>query len=406
MDEEEFMNFLKASLPPYIVQCFIVSGYDSARVVAQMTTNGSDNSIDQMEKFILKEYSDDPSCYHMSKTKSTYVFAPGHRIKITDFINDVKAYKVPVKRKLNSNPATNKKYRSHASSLIKSPPESESELREKPQQFDLQSISDSVRKRIYKWVQQSSTLNHLKEHQDYSVKVKLNVLNKPTVSVLCTFCSKEYKLHNKDSTTDIDTEDSKLNFMISNWTGHVKKCFNARSCKRAKQQTISKFLPSIDDKPIHMNKESSQTPVHQCLPSKTMSDNLSTPHKHATIRQFTSKDVKLHKSPCGHVTHVDTPSPSSVNINPPNDDKNKSTCEHATHVDTPSPSSVNINPPNDDKNKSPCGLVTHADTPSPSSVNINPPNDDKNTATDLTSMDETNQCFQQTSPVRVIQERL
>ena len=46
MDEEEFMNFLKASLqefmnflraslPPYIVQCFIVSGYDSARVVAQ-----------------------------------------------------------------------------------------------------------------------------------------------------------------------------------------------------------------------------------------------------------------------------------------------------------------------------------------------------------------------------------
>ena len=110
MDEEEFMNLLKASLPPYIVQCFIMSGYDSARVVAQMTTNGPDNSINQMEKFILKEYSDDPSCYHMSKTKSTYVFAPGHRIKIADFINDVKAYKVPIKRKLNNNLATKKNF--------------------------------------------------------------------------------------------------------------------------------------------------------------------------------------------------------------------------------------------------------------------------------------------------------
>ena len=317
MDEEEFMNFLKASLPPYIVQCFIVSGYDSARVVAQMTTNGLDNSIDQMENFILKEYSDDPSCYHMSKIKSTYVFASGHRIKITNFINDVKAYKVPVKRKLSSNPTTNKKCRSHASSS----------------------------------------------------------------SVLCTFCSREYKLHSKDNTTDNDTRDSRLNFMISNWTGHVKKCFNARSCKRAKQQTISKFLPSSDDKSINTNKESSQTPAHQFLSSKTvtMSDSSSTPPKHATVVQFASKDVKLQNSPRGHVTHVDTPSPSSANSNPPNDDKNKSPCGHVTYVDTSSPSSVTSNPP---------------------------PNDDKNAATDLTSIDESNQCFQQTSPVRVIQERL
>ena len=183
------------------------------------------------------------------------------------------------------------------------PPESKPEMLEKPKRFDLQSISDSVRKRICKWVRQSSTLNHLKEHQDYSVKIKLDASNKPTVSVHCSFCSKEYKLHNKDSTTNIDTEDSKLNFIILNWTGHVKKCFNARSCKRAKQQTILKFLPSSDDKLINMNKESSQTPPHQCLSSKTaaMSNSSSTPPEHATVEQFASKDVKLHKSPRGHV---------------------------------------------------------------------------------------------------------
>ena len=172
------MNLLKTSLPPYIVQCFIVSGYDSARIVAQMTMSGPDNSIDQMEQFILKEYADDPSCYYMSKIKSTYVFVPGHRIRIADFISDIKAYKVPIKRKLNSstsNPAINKKSRLQASSSSSSSTSSSSSIKDpaepskESQKYDLQSISDSVRKRIFKWVQQSNTLSHLKEHKDYTL---------------------------------------------------------------------------------------------------------------------------------------------------------------------------------------------------------------------------------------------
>ena len=38
----------------------------------------------------------------MSKVRSTSNFVSGHRIKIVNFIQDVKAYKAPVKKKLNS----------------------------------------------------------------------------------------------------------------------------------------------------------------------------------------------------------------------------------------------------------------------------------------------------------------
>jgi len=217
MNDEEFIDFLKNSLPPYIVECFIRTGYDSARVVAQLSTGGDNNSIDEMEKYILKEYPNDPSCHF--KMSTDYVFVPGHRIRIANFIDDVKNYKVPVKRKLsNQNLPNVKKIRLS---------EDESACR-----YDLRSISDCVRKRIFDWVQKHDTLSYLKEHQDYTVKVKLDTSSKPVVSVLCSECNKEYKLHNKESTMANSNKSKSSTFMISNWTNHVKKCFDAKGRKK------------------------------------------------------------------------------------------------------------------------------------------------------------------------------
>ena len=50
MNDEKFLIFMKQSLPQYVVQCFLYTGYDTARVVAQMNTDsGPANSIDQIE---------------------------------------------------------------------------------------------------------------------------------------------------------------------------------------------------------------------------------------------------------------------------------------------------------------------------------------------------------------------
>ena len=55
MDDEEFVTFMKLSLPVYVVQCFMHFGYDTACVVAQMNTEkGPNNSIDEIEAFILQ----------------------------------------------------------------------------------------------------------------------------------------------------------------------------------------------------------------------------------------------------------------------------------------------------------------------------------------------------------------
>jgi len=156
-------------------------------------------------------------------------------------------------------------------------------------------------------------------------------------------------LHSKENITDndTDTENSKLNFMISNWTGHVKKCFNAKSSKGVKQQTISQFLPSSNAKSlvksVHVNKESV---VQQFITSGALSSNLSASHEDTSLT-------------------VGSDQPMSGNAS------------------TQSPSHVNI-------------INTEREHP----------NYSEKSTTDLTYTDENNQCFLQASPVRVNQERL
>ena len=50
---------LGKSLPPYAVACFKNAGYDNAPAIMQMTTEGPQNTLDQIEEFIIKHYPDD-----------------------------------------------------------------------------------------------------------------------------------------------------------------------------------------------------------------------------------------------------------------------------------------------------------------------------------------------------------
>ena len=71
---------MKTTLSQYVVQCFLLSGFDTPKVVGRMTTDGPGNSIDQMEQYILEEYSDEQACYHMYIIKHSHVFTPSHWI--------------------------------------------------------------------------------------------------------------------------------------------------------------------------------------------------------------------------------------------------------------------------------------------------------------------------------------
>lgn len=65
MNNKEFMDYLKASLPSYNCSVFhLIRIWFSLSSIPQMTTSGHNDSIDQIEQFILKEYPDDPSHHH------------------------------------------------------------------------------------------------------------------------------------------------------------------------------------------------------------------------------------------------------------------------------------------------------------------------------------------------------
>ena len=92
-DDVDVIALMRAKLPRYVVECFLLAGYDTIEVIAQMNTleGSANNSIDQIESFILKNFPDDPTYRHTSSLTPSFIFVPGHRIRITQFVNEVKA---------------------------------------------------------------------------------------------------------------------------------------------------------------------------------------------------------------------------------------------------------------------------------------------------------------------------
>ena len=237
MNDEEFLTFMKQSLPQYVVQCFLYAGYDTARVVAQMDTDsGPTNSIDEIESFILKNFPTEKSCYHMSLSSKSYVFTPGHRTRILNFIEDVKKSLFLGKRtKQQPEFICNRKMKSAHCGINKT---SSYECSEPS--YDLKAITEGVRDRIIKWMRKQTTkdLQELKEHKHYKVNVCLHESECPTVDVLCLVCDTKLRLGQKMD------EHSKCIHLISNWTSHIIKCLAKKKSKQEnkKQVAISGFF--------------------------------------------------------------------------------------------------------------------------------------------------------------------
>jgi len=225
MDQNELKILMEETLPPNVIQCLSLTGYDSPDVIAKMSTDGPGNSIDTIEKYILQEYPNESSCYHLSIIKHTHVFTPGHRIRLSDFIVTVRSQHLKRKRPLEN---TSNKRKSNSKSH-----ETSSGI--DASTHDLESIYNDIRRRIFQWVKKSDHMPDLKEQDDYNIKVKLNEFNQPAVSVYCALCKKSYKLNGK----------SGENFMLSNWTKHFDRC---KMLRPDNQRSIFQFIRSDQTK--------------------------------------------------------------------------------------------------------------------------------------------------------------
>ena len=81
---EDKMKAKQNLLPTYIVNCFMVSGFDVPEVVAAMgVSSNRGNSIEQIEQFVLSNFPNDPK--YMGCLSQAKKFA-GFRLCIVQFV--------------------------------------------------------------------------------------------------------------------------------------------------------------------------------------------------------------------------------------------------------------------------------------------------------------------------------
>lgn len=226
---EPAVLLMKAHLPPYIVNCFLASGYDTFSVISDMdTSDNPGNSLQGMEDFINEQYPDDPLYLHSGKVCK---FPPGHRIRIKKFVELVKEkskLSQQSKRKLSFQNAKSKRVKQGDDSTCDS---SAGELSCGLDQFNV--VSD-VRKHLAKW--QRSSHNHkiraLKENEHFTISARMSG-NQVTVNIECKLCGKKPTLSVKGGKV-----------LISNWTCHITSCI-MEVPKKQNSKTLDKyFTPS------------------------------------------------------------------------------------------------------------------------------------------------------------------
>ena len=215
---------MKQRLPEYIVNCFMSSGYDEMEVISTMDTSDKEhNSIDKIEKFIQRKYAN--SAEHNPFPSPALEFPPGHRIRICNFVKEVKELRESCRSDKNVRTGKRRKPESHPEYNVPSEKKRQKHVEDSEKEADDQEsnvltvmgVSKQVRSSLRKWMakQQNDRLGQLHEGEHYS----LQIIPKGTpgaflVSMKCLACGTSVMLHQIKSSV-----------MVSNWYRHAKLCF-------------------------------------------------------------------------------------------------------------------------------------------------------------------------------------
>ena len=75
-------------LPPYVVNCFLAAGFDTAEVIAEMNISKSGNSLQTIVNYINEQCPNNPMFTHMGN--KVCKFPPGHKLRIKKFIEQIR----------------------------------------------------------------------------------------------------------------------------------------------------------------------------------------------------------------------------------------------------------------------------------------------------------------------------
>jgi len=81
---------MHCDLPPYVMKCLLLAGYDEKDVIQAMdTTENEGNSISMIERYINERYREDPELnFGLSSGNLSlpFQFPPGQRLRICNFV--------------------------------------------------------------------------------------------------------------------------------------------------------------------------------------------------------------------------------------------------------------------------------------------------------------------------------
>ena len=239
---QDVVTLMKQRLPEYIVNCFMSSGYDEMEVISTMDISDKEhNSIDNIEKFIQRKYVNRAECNPFPSP--TFEFSPGHRIRICNFVKEVKKLRESCESDKNVRTRKRGKPISHVhpksnvfaekrQKHLEDSEEDPSDVQES-NVLSVMGVSKQVRSSLRKWMaKQNDRLRQLHEGEDYS----LQIMPKSTpgtivVSIRCLACGTSVMLHQVKSSV-----------MVSNWYRHAKLCFRQQADKKLIQLPIHGYI--------------------------------------------------------------------------------------------------------------------------------------------------------------------
>jgi len=248
--EVDVISLMEQKLPRYVMNCLKAAGYDEKEVIASMDTGDDENnSMTKIEKYIDKHYKNNPDmCPTISSsgTELPFEFPPGHRIRICNFVEEVKR---TFKLKLSSRKAV-------SSSNVRSTPIAVKKPKimaqaEKPSPLLADEIECRVQESIAKWLsrQENLALNRLENEKHYSVTTTDHGNGQISVQVNCFICHISVRLHPYNS-----------HYQISNWTRHIKKCGARIGGVSSKQTKLSQLLFKTITNPHCPKRSDEKTP--------------------------------------------------------------------------------------------------------------------------------------------------
>ena len=236
-EEDKALMAMKEKLPKYVVDSFIAAGLDTLKVISEIDTS-TDNDLLEIEEFITVECKEDTRFKPGFGITGHFKLLPGHRRRITSFINGLKQEAVKNKLKRPKQTTTNecplviKTKKTKVESKLESSTSSDQTTCIDPEHQA--TIAAKIRQQVAKWQrsQKLVKLRELKEFKHFNVNVEVKGINNLSLSVTCNICGTRCLLSYKNE-----------HILISNSTRPVNKCVENTMKPVSSSKVKDFFLP-------------------------------------------------------------------------------------------------------------------------------------------------------------------